>query len=106
MRLGGWRERAHISCISWAAEWDIMRISSGAARRRIFCAVAAAGLAWPAVAMAAVRDYIGPNGGNWNVAGSWTGGAIPVNGDDVTLGHTAAGTFDLTVNFNGGYGPP
>ncbi len=41
------------------------------------------------IAPAAV-SWTGASGGNWNVAGNWSGGAVPGMGDDVTINHAGA----------------
>jgi hypothetical protein len=44
---------------------------------------------------AATRTYIGPNNGNWSVAGHWQENAPPVDGDDL---HFPAGVVRNSIN--------
>lgn len=54
---------------------------------------------------AATKTYFGGNNGNWTINSNWNSAGEPVAGDDVFLGsHSpAAGTVNLSVNFNGVY---
>ena len=60
------------------------------------------------VAAGASVTYTGPDGGNWSTPGNWSGGAIPFNGDDVTLpGKTGLfGGESYSVNYDGYYVGP
>jgi hypothetical protein len=75
------------------------------ARTARFLAAIVAGLLVPASAQAADRVYVGPGGGDWNVAANWSGGAVPgpadtaiVNGAAVAVHvspNQAAGSVEL-----------
>ncbi|MEX0811999.1 MAG: hypothetical protein WD048_07260, partial [Chitinophagales bacterium] len=47
---------------------------------------------------AANRTWIAPANGDWNVAANWSGGAVPVAGDDVFF--DGSSTFDCDINTN------
>src|SRR5689334_1681476 len=52
---------------------------------------------------AADVTYSGPSGGNWNNPANWSGGAVPVNGDNVTI---PGASPVLTVNYDANYVAP
>jgi fibronectin-binding autotransporter adhesin len=75
----------------------------GRKRRRSASILAALALAsLNRTSSATSRSYIGPNNGNFNTAGNWTGSVVPQNGDDVFFGNTnpnnVTGTMDINLN--------
>jgi hypothetical protein len=59
------------------------------ARAGLLLSTIVAGLLVPASAQAADRVYVGPGGGDWNVAANWSGGAVP-GGADTAIVNGAA----------------
>ncbi len=60
-------------------------------------------LAFAGGARAAAPGYIGPNAGLWSAPTSWSTAAVPVIGDDVTVGNNTAAAVTSAV-FNTVYG--
>ena len=55
------------------------------AKRQTFSALIALSLSAALAAGAATLTYTGANGGDWDTASNWDGGAVPTIGDDVVI---------------------
>jgi len=58
----------------------------------------------PHLTWAVQRNYVGLDGGNWNVPANWSGNLVPVPADDAVLGTVNTGvTTNINVAFDANY---